>query len=197
MSDMPAPETRPSLLRRLQDAADQDAWREFERRYGPKIHGWCRRWGLQEADVEDVSQQVLLKLIEKMRDFVYDPARSFRAWLKTLAQRTWSDFVRRRPAPAEGGGTDEVAALLGRVESRQDLAGRLEGQFDLDLLEEACCRVRRRVAERTWGAWQGLAVEGLPVAEVAGRTGLKVEQVYVARRRVQKLLRAEVRRLEG
>jgi RNA polymerase sigma-70 factor (ECF subfamily) len=57
--------------------------------------------------------------------------------------------------------------------------------------------VRRRVGERTWQAWEGMAVEGLAGADVAQRTGLKADQVYVAKRRVQKLLREEIRRLEG
>ncbi len=49
-------DTNASLLVRLQQApADQAAWAEFVRRYGARIHGWCRRWGLQEADAQEVS----------------------------------------------------------------------------------------------------------------------------------------------
>src|SRR5262249_47193788 len=71
--------TSPTLLGRLQrDAADQEAWRQFVRRYGPRIYHWCRRWDLQEADAQDVTQNVLLKLVAKLRAFRYDPARSFR-----------------------------------------------------------------------------------------------------------------------
>jgi DNA-directed RNA polymerase specialized sigma24 family protein len=59
--------TSTSLLVRLQQApADQAAWAEFVRRYGTRIHGWCRHWGLQEADAQEVSQEVLLKLIRAM-----------------------------------------------------------------------------------------------------------------------------------
>ena len=78
--------TSTSLLVRLQQApADQAAWAEFVRRYGTRIHGWCRRWGLQEADAQDVCQDVLVKLVRAMRAFRYDPAQSFRGWLK----RNW------------------------------------------------------------------------------------------------------------
>jgi RNA polymerase sigma-70 factor (ECF subfamily) len=79
--------TSASLLAQLrQEVASAAAWDEFVRRYGPLIRAWCRRWRLQEADVHDVTQAVLLKLAEKMRTFAYDPARSFRAYLKTLAR---------------------------------------------------------------------------------------------------------------
>jgi len=74
------------LLNRLRHApADPAAWEEFVRRYGPRIHAWCRGWGLQDADAQDVTQDVLLEIARKVRDFHFDPTRSFRAWLKTLA----------------------------------------------------------------------------------------------------------------
>ena len=57
-------DTSASLLVQLQQVpADQAAWAAFVRRYGPLIHGWCRRWGLQEADALEVDQEVLLKLV--------------------------------------------------------------------------------------------------------------------------------------
>ena len=78
--------TSASLLLRLRNAPrDQAAWREFVRRYGSLIYGWCRSWSLQEADAQDVTQIVLLKLADKMQAFRYDPALSFRGWLRTVA----------------------------------------------------------------------------------------------------------------
>ena len=87
-------QTSATLLARLRRSpADQAAWSEFTERYGRKIYGWCRQWNLQEADAEDVSQTVLVKLAEKMQTFVYDPSRSFRAWLKTVTRNAWNDFA--------------------------------------------------------------------------------------------------------
>ena len=84
-------QTSATLLGRLRQVPpDQAAWAQFADRYGRKIYGWCRLWNLQEADAEDLTQDVLLKLAEKMQTFVYDPAKSFRAWLKTLARHAWS-----------------------------------------------------------------------------------------------------------
>src|SRR6516164_10979265 len=103
---MPQPNdsgTRISLLGRLRrDPANQEAWAEFVEHYGRKIYHWSLRWGLQEADAQDVTQNVLLKLAEKMRDFDYDPARSFRSWLKTLARYACSDFQESRARPGLG-----------------------------------------------------------------------------------------------
>src|SRR5690349_13898870 len=86
--------TSPTLLGRLRQApADQDAWDTFVARYGPRIYGWCLQWRLQEADARDVTQSVLLRLVKRIRQFEYDPARSFRGWLRTLAHHAWTDLL--------------------------------------------------------------------------------------------------------
>jgi RNA polymerase sigma-70 factor (ECF subfamily) len=191
-------QTRISLLSRLRhDPNDQSAWQEFVDRYGPRIDAWCRRWGLQEADALDVTQTVLVKLAVKLRSFAYDPARSFRAWLKTLTRHAWSDFVsdRRRGPPAAAGGADVLA--LDTAEARDDLEKRLEEAFDLELLQLATARVRERVEPQTWDAFQLTALEGLSGAEAAARLGMTVASVYKAKSSVQKRLQDEVALLEG
>src|SRR5580700_8078814 len=118
--DDPTSQTSPTLLGKLsRDPTDQEAWGRFVQQYGPRIDSWCRRWRLQEADVQDVTQNVLVKLATKMKTFCYDPGRSFRAWLKTLTQHAVSDFVEGR-REAAGSGDRDVLALLHNVEARAD-----------------------------------------------------------------------------
>ena len=197
MSNASDSRTRVSLLARVcQSPDDQMAWNEFVSRYSPKIDRWCRRWGLQEADAQDVTQNVLLKLAQKMRDFQYDPARSFRAWLKRIVQHACSDFVESRRRPGLGSGDSQVGQLLHQAEARADLLQQLEEEFDREILEEAMYRVRLRVAPQTWQAFWLTAWEGLAGAEAAQRIPMQVAQVYVAKRRVQKMLQEEVAKLE-
>ena len=186
--------TSPTLLARLQRApTDQAAWGEFVDRYGTRIYGWCRQWKLQEADACDVTQDVLFKLSERLRTFRYDPARSFRGWLRTVAHHAWNDFVAARPRTVGGGHDSDI---LQQVEARQDLLQRLEEQFDQELFEEAAARVRLRVEPHTWEAFRMLALEGCSGAEAAGKLGMKVATVFVARSKVQKLLRQELAKLD-
>src|SRR5215470_10745848 len=174
--------TSATLLDRVRSApADQEAWNEFVERYGRKVYGWCRQWGLQEADAEDVTQDVLLRLAEKMRAFTYDPSRSFRGWLKTLTHHAWSDFLSGRNRPGLGSADSQVVQALQRLEARDDLTQRLEEEYDRSLLEEAMARVRPRVQPRTWEAFRLTAQEGLSGAEVAARLGMQVATVFVAR----------------
>jgi RNA polymerase sigma factor (sigma-70 family) len=193
--DTPGPQTSLALIRRLQGPADAGSWDQFVRRYGPGIYHWCAARGLQPADAEDVTQTVLLRLVRYIQ--AYDPARGpFRAWLRGVVGNAVSDFHRARRAAPAGSGDTAVLALLDTAEARADLARALEEQFDLELLDVACERVRARVEARVWDCFLLREVEGWPAAEVAARLGLPVANVFVYQGRVRKLLRAEVARLE-
>jgi RNA polymerase sigma-70 factor (ECF subfamily) len=192
-----SPSTSTTLLGRLrQDPADQAAWAEFVRRYGPQVYRWCRRWRLQEADAEDVTQAVLVRLTERMRTFAYDPARSFRAYLRAVARYAWCDFLEARKQPGAGVGGSDVRALLETVEAGEDLVRRLDEQFDQEVLAEAQARVQQRVEPHTWEAFRLTALEGLSGAAAAARLGLKVATVYKAKSKVQQMLHEEVARLD-
>lgn len=197
MGDTSGPQTSPTLLGRLrQQPADEAAWREFVERYGRKIYAWCGQRQLQQADAEDVTQMVLIRLAERMRSFTYDPARSFRGWLRKLTRHAWSDFVAARQRGGRASGDSQAAACLETLEARDDLVGRLEEEFDHEVLEEATARVRLRVTPGSWDAFRLTALEGCSGAEAAHELGMEVAAVFKAKSRVQKLLQDEVRKLE-
>lgn len=188
--------TRTSLLVRLQQSpADQSAWSEFVNFYGSRVHGWCRRWGLQEADSEDVTQIVLLKLVGAMQAFRYDPTQRFRGWLKTVAHNAWLDLVRVRREIAAGGDS-QVDDPLQALAVGDDLALRLEAAYEQELLEKAMERVRPRVQPHSWKAFQLTVFDGLSGADVAARLGIPVTSVYKAKSNIQKMLEAEVAAME-
>jgi RNA polymerase sigma factor (sigma-70 family) len=198
MDSASEPRTSPTLLGRLRRApADQAAWAEFVDRYGRKIYGWCRQWGLQDADAQDVTQTVLARLADKMRAFAYDPSRSFRGWLRTLAHHAWSDFFADRRRAGLAGGDTQILDRLHTIEAGDDLARQLDEECERELLEEAMLRVRLRVEGRTWDAFRLLALEGRSGAEAAAQLGMKVATVFVARSKVQRMIQEEVRKLDA
>lgn len=191
-------ETRVSLLGRLQsDPNDALAWSEFVDWYGRKLYAWCRAWGLQQADAQEVAQEVFLKLVVRMRDFRYDPSRSFRSWLKTITRHAWLDYAARQRRPGGGSGTDTAVDRLSVLPAQDDLERRADAAAEEKLLEEAAARVRLRVEPRTWSAFELLATHERSGAEVAHELGMQVATVFVARSRVQRMLRDEVQRLQG
>jgi RNA polymerase sigma-70 factor (ECF subfamily) len=196
---MHAQTTSASLLGRLQACpTDGPAWELFVARYGPQVLAWCRHWRLQDADAQDVAQAVLLRLSSKLRTFRYDPARSFRAYVKTLARYAWRDWVEHgRRSLAVGSGDSQVGDALRSVEAGDDLATRMAEEFDRELFEAAALRVQLRVEPQTWNAFQLTAVDGLAAADAAARLAMGVAAVFKAKSRVQAMLRDEIRRLDS
>lgn len=194
MSQDSSLKTSPSLLGRLRDSPDdQSAWTEFVRRYQPRLLAWCRRWGLQDSDAQEVAKNVMLRLASKLRVLSYDPSLSFRGWLHTIARHAWSDFVTdRRKQAVEGDPSD----VLESAQAREDLEQRLAEVFDLELLEEATSRVKARVEEKTWEAFRRMAMLEEPAAIVSAALSMPIASVFKARSNIQKMLQEEIASLE-
>jgi RNA polymerase sigma factor (sigma-70 family) len=194
MSPFSDSQTSLTLMEKLREQPQNAlAWDRFVRRYHPKIYGWCKAWGLQEADAEDVAQDVLAKLTQKMASFRYDQSRCFRAWLKTITQRVLSDLMANRKRSLGG----LAIPILDIRDARADLERRIEEIFNGELLEVAISRVRARVARPTWEAFRLMALEECTGAQASQSLGMPIASVFVAKHRVQKLLKEEIRKLDG
>lgn len=193
--------TSSTLLMRIRDISDADAWGQFLERYTPRIYAWCRRYQLQESDASDVTQDVLTKLLRAMRSFEYDASRgSFRGWLKTVTNNAIRDFLGEQTGSDRGSGDtivmDRLAALQA-PDALADLARTIEAEAEQELLQTAEAAVRLRVQPQTWQAYELTSKQHLKPQEVSARLGMPVSEVYVSKSRVIKWLREEVRKLGG
>jgi len=202
MSTNPISNTQTSytLLTRIRDVSDQQAWEEFVECYAPKIFLWCRRFHLQESDAADITQEVLVKLVSAMQSFVYDPVRgSFRGWLKTITTNAVRDLGRTWKRDQRTHGDVRLAPLLESLEDPEAVRALeevIEGGHRQQVLQEAETQVALRVQSRTWKAYQLTAVEERPAAQVARDLQMRISEVYVAKSRVMKMLRETIIRLE-
>ena len=189
----PSPDTRASLLARLRDGSDGEAWRLFVDLYGPLVYGLGRKHGLQDADAADLTQDVLQSVAAAVRSLVYDPRRgSFRGWLYTVARNRLRDLLRLRLV--RGSGDSAVQQLLENQPAP-------EGDADWDrdhqrrVFAWAAERVRVDFRAHTWQAFWLTAVEGLSSEEAGRRLGMSPGAVQVARSRVLARLKETVRPL--
>ncbi len=83
------------------------------------------------------------------------------------------------------------------VEAGTQFLHTLEQEANRELLEVAIRRVQARVQPRTWEAFRLLVVEEHPGVEVAERLCMNIGTVFVARSKVQRMLREEFERLNG
>jgi RNA polymerase sigma-70 factor (ECF subfamily) len=187
---MTIPSTHASLLLALQNPEKKDdAWAMFDALYRGVVFGWIRRQGLQEHDAEDLTQEVLMKLLfRELPRFIYDPNRGkFRSWLKTVVTRATQD-VQRRQQPVTIGGSAfwGVLANLESPHATDELSDQIEPlcQTALAVVD----RVRAHLEETTWQSFYQWQILERPAAEVARELGLTVGAVWKNAARVTKRL---------
>jgi RNA polymerase sigma factor (sigma-70 family) len=182
--------TQPSLLSRVRDPADREAWREFEARYGNLIVGYARRCGLQLCDAEDVRQNVLLNLSRSMPGFRYLPARGrFRSYLGKAVRGAVVRHQARHTA-AQCSLSNDVLQNLAAADSPE-----FDGLWEQEWLDHHC-RLAMNTLRRTCDPQTLVIFErllgGESAADIARSCQLTPEAVRQAKQRVKERLRGIV-----
>jgi RNA polymerase sigma-70 factor (ECF subfamily) len=183
--------TRRTLLHRVRDPGDREAWEEFFELYAPLLEGYARAHGLARDDAEEVRDQCLEVLTRKLGDFEYRRERgSFSAWLHRIAHAKVIDLVRARNVRARE--SVELAALAA---GDSDPDQRWERQWRAEHLRYALERVQRDEPAERFRVFEMLLVDELPVREVCARTDLRPTQVYKIKAALLKRVRDVLERL--
>ena len=188
-----SPETRVSLLIRLRDPSDQEAWAEFVEIYRPVIWRLARAKGLQDADAHDLLQQVLLNVSRSVDQWQPDGERArFRTWLKRVAENAvWNALSRRRPD--RGSGDSAIQAMLALQPDVSDAdTALLRLEHRREVFRWAARQIRPEFQPSTWDAFWLTAVEDWDVERVAGHLGKNAGAIYAARSRVMRRLQQKV-----
>jgi RNA polymerase sigma-70 factor (ECF subfamily) len=169
--------TSASLLLELRTPAAKATWERFVRTYTPLLYHWARDMGLQEADAVDLVQDVFTVLVQKLPEFSYDNRRSFRWWLRRIAQNRWRELARRN----------------GLVRCRADGLDRLpapadewfgEAEFRHHVARRALALLQSDFHPASWRAFWEHVVGGKPAPVVARELGTTVGAVYAAKVRI-------------
>ncbi len=192
------PETRRTLVARLSDPSDQQAWGKFVAIYAPVIHRYALRRGLQDADAADLVQWVLHAVARSAPDFVYDPSKgSFRGWLFTITRNLLlKQLDKDRHIPTATGDTGFHQSLENQPNQTGDQET-WEQDYRRQRFLQAAAQVRPDFTPSTWDAFWATAVLGRPPAQVAHELGLSSGAIYVARSRVIARLREAIREIDG
>ena len=183
----------------LRSAENHPAWEAFYRKYQPCIRDFCLYvFHLDPDAAEEVTQRIVVKLLEKMKDFQYDPTKSFRSWLKMVVRHAAVDFYRER---------DRTTAIAENTDKSHDLFDSITEDHLVEVLDdhwvmEYCRDLYAKVAPeiqatanaRHWQAWEMLQHNQTP-REVARKLDMKTANVYQVRKRINDEHRQAIKRM--
>jgi RNA polymerase sigma-70 factor (ECF subfamily) len=185
------PATRVTLLDRLRDPQDQEAWTEFVGLYGPLLFHFARRRLPQDDDAADVMQEVLSAVL---RGTYQRPSGRFQKWLVTVLLNKIRNFHAARLRRGELSGGTAIGERLEEEPSRSD-----EEEWDRErqrhLFRAAAERVRVRTNPLHWDVFVRTALDSQSGQEVAGALNMSLSNVYAIKSRLMKEIKDEIQRL--
>lgn len=185
------PDTRVSLILRLPNVADAQAWSEFTDIYEPFMYRYAIRRGLQDADAREMTQEVFLAVARAVGRWEQDEKRAqFRTWLFRIARNQAVNLLTRRSKESlvDSGTWRHAESML----ADDELLRLEEEEYRQEALRFAAASVRRDVKPQTWDAFHMTTVQGIDADTVAAKLNMTRGMVYVARSRVIKRLRDRV-----
>ena len=191
------PDTRDSLLVQLASPENREAWEQFAAIYRPVIYRLARRRGMQDADAQDLAQQVLASVAAAIGRFEKSEENSrLRHWLRRIARNAIINALSRRPRDRGAGGTSVQELLAEQPEADDESAAEIDFEYRRELYLQAARIVRRDVKAETWRAFELTVIENHSVDAAAVELEKPAGVIYAARSRIMRRLRDAVRELE-
>lgn len=189
--------TRPSLLLRIRDAQDEDSWSTFHAIYRPLLLRFAHARGVGREDAEDITQQVLAVVHAEIAAFEYDQRLgTFKAWLQRLVMHRVGHLFRHRDVRQRG-----ASRLEWRESERVGKEPTPEESFERIWMEEHLWHVLKEMAgevePKTMDVFRAVVFEQQPVAEVAARFSVTVENVHTIKWRLTRRVAARMKDLTG
>jgi RNA polymerase sigma-70 factor (ECF subfamily) len=185
--------TRFSLLLRIKDLNDSDAWAEFDAIYRPILRRYALARGLQAADVDDVIQHCMTAVHAHIPTFQYDKSRGrFKAWLRTIVNNRVKNLLRdRRERIGDSGDFRQMESREPPVEDA------FESLWMEEHLRHALRLLRAEVDAISFTAFEEYAVRERPVEDVCAELGLTPNALYKIKWRLTRRLGETMRDLQG
>ena len=193
------PTTRASLLFRLRDSQDHEAWVEFVEIYEPAVYRQLRKCGLQDADAWELMQELFIAVNRRVGHWEMAKERgSFRGWLRRVTRNlviNWMKHGQRRMIPF--GGPDSESFFDDLVSGDCPESEEFDRELRRSIFHRASEIVRLEQNPKAWQAFWKTAVEGKTPAQVAQELGMSEGAIRVAKCRALARLRDVVKTLES
>ncbi|MEP2775111.1 MAG: RNA polymerase sigma factor [Luteolibacter sp.] len=183
--------TSHTLIQRVKDPANEDAWKRFSEAYGEYIFAVLRKVGVGEDQAADLRQEILLKLWKQLPEFDYQPDKGkFRTWLYRIIRNAAYTHMKSLHSERQ---RDERYFQDNFIEN-EEIDRLLREEWKAFVCQKALDNLRVAFADQSVEIFER-ALQGVGMPELAEKFGLKENTIYRIKNRVKERLILEVRRL--
>jgi RNA polymerase sigma-70 factor (ECF subfamily) len=188
--------TRVSLIERVSNPGDADAWAEFVAIYEPVMIGYLRASsrcrGLDASDVDDLVQTVFIKLFRTLPRFTLDRRRGrFRTFLYRMTMNAMIDHLR---AGRRRTTTSEPVEELPDTNAPQEPDSQWNEHYRRAIFDRVAQQVREEILPtnpKKWTSFEEHCLKDRPAKEVADELGISTTLVYQNTSRVLQTIRQQ------
>lgn len=188
--------TRQTLIMRVKNQDDQQAWGEFVLYYQSFIKVILKYLNVKANDIDDLSQEILLKVWKAFSTLNYDVEKArFRTWMNKVIRNAVIDFHRSR--------NRKIQTVENNEEIQADNFPMNKDQFSQVIDKEWRAHITNLALERIKPEFIGNAIDvfnmcldGIPTKEIAEKLDIAEVSVYKLRKRVEEKLIKEIKYLK-
>jgi RNA polymerase sigma factor (sigma-70 family) len=194
--------TRQTLLVRLRDVDNHESWKDFFDTYWKLIYGTAVRAGLTDSEAQEVVQETVIAVARNIPDFRYNPAiGSFKGWLLKLTRWRIMDQLRRRHREMELGRWKSETSNPNEIEAvaepeKTSLESFWNEEWETNVVGAAIERVKNSVDPKQYQVFDLYVLKEWPVSKVAQTLNISAARIYLAKHRVSRLIKKEIKALE-
>jgi len=183
-------QTRQTLIERLRDQYDEESWQTFTQIYQRYIYVVIRRMNISHSEAEDLVQEVLFKIWNKLPDFNYSPDKAkFRTWLSTVIKNKVLNFLESSKSHANK--ISKAAEQPTKNYSEHEMDSIIQKEWENYITNMAMDRIKKSFPGQAISVFE-MTLEGKSIAEIAAALDIKENTVYKSKNRVKAKLMNEI-----
>jgi len=188
--------TRITLIQRVKNQQDEASWEDFVQTYRNYVYSIIRRMNISDHDAEDLVQQLMLHMWNKLPNTDVEQIRRFRSWLSTITKNFVTDFIRKRVREAKRLEKAEQDVTLSYLKAIRlpEIDRIAEMEWKLHITNLALDHIAPLFSGQAIQVFR-LSLDGLEIKAIADQLDLQENSVYRLRNRVKKRLILEIEQL--
>lgn len=182
--------TRTTLVVGLKDLEDQRVWNRFFETYWKLIYHAALKAGLKDSDAQEVVQETVISVTKNIESFDYDRSKgSFKGWLMKTTKWRITDQFRKLQKKHARECEDSYEMLENLPADLSEVDNYWEDNWQKELLSAAFERVKGEVKPIYYQVYDLLIRKEMKPKDISSALGIKTDQVYLAKHRVEKTLK--------